>query len=511
MIDIPERVQDALRDGGYRKNYRIHVLQDGVTAETSLIKANWDGDWDSTSITEVGLYRFSSTSFFLFRWERYSEGGQATPTLISGEYVLEIELPGANTRIMAGSDPGTVIKIEKAYYTTIDNNTLVKEQVNFDERMCSDETIKFGLCEGTTLEFQYFDNPNITGKKIKAYVDVQYRDADKSLKWYTIPMGYFDVKECSYQMSTGIRKCSAYNKLMSSYLDQKANEMIEEAFGFTDEVYIIDILEYLLNGYGITAYDYNPVAPPPWGVNQQAAFCIPPQGVYHGIPFKYNYTSGTTGFGGDRGPLGPALLTENYGSDVITPAKNIYLDTVAYVKFYNWNVMQEYWDLPIRIRFDIDLNDIYEGLIGDERGVIFDWLNKMGTEYPGTIMQDLYSMRSLNALTNGYYGFPFFVDVLISDPPDPESPHTTVRKRFTCAKDPLVEEVVPITGTFDDLSHLTFRHVYSIIIVTPKSLQFGITPSASGIPGVADDISYAASFDPTIVATNEVYLFGTGR
>ena len=32
---------------------------------------------------------------------------------------------------------------------TIDNDTLVSESVKFDERMCSDDTIKFGLCEGS--------------------------------------------------------------------------------------------------------------------------------------------------------------------------------------------------------------------------------------------------------------------------------------------------------------------------------------------------------------------------
>lgn len=57
---------------------------------------------------------------------------------------------------------------------TIDNDTLVYESVKFDERMCSDTNLKFGLCEGTSLEFQAFNIPNITGRRINANVLVYY-------------------------------------------------------------------------------------------------------------------------------------------------------------------------------------------------------------------------------------------------------------------------------------------------------------------------------------------------
>ena len=58
---------------------------------------------------------------------------------------------------------------------TIDNNTLVSESVKFDERMCSGDTIKFGLCEGSSLEFQYFDHPNINGRRLNSFIDVEYK------------------------------------------------------------------------------------------------------------------------------------------------------------------------------------------------------------------------------------------------------------------------------------------------------------------------------------------------
>lgn len=65
---------------------------------------------------------------------------------------------------------------------TIDNNTLVSESVKFDERMCSGDTLKFGLCEGSSLEFQYFDHPNINGRRIQCFIDVEYMEPSIDVK-----------------------------------------------------------------------------------------------------------------------------------------------------------------------------------------------------------------------------------------------------------------------------------------------------------------------------------------
>lgn len=58
---------------------------------------------------------------------------------------------------------------------TIDNESLVSESVKIDERMCSGRYLKFGLCEGSSIEFQYFNHPNITGRRIEALIDVNYK------------------------------------------------------------------------------------------------------------------------------------------------------------------------------------------------------------------------------------------------------------------------------------------------------------------------------------------------
>lgn len=109
---------------------------------------------------------------------------------------------------------------------TLDNNRLVSESVKLDERMCSGKTLTFGLCEGSSLEFQYFDYENINGKRVKLMLDVEYLDEEGGLSWYEIPMGYYDVDSCPMQFSTGIRKATCYNKLKSEYLDRKANDLI---------------------------------------------------------------------------------------------------------------------------------------------------------------------------------------------------------------------------------------------------------------------------------------------
>lgn len=143
-----------------------------------------------------------------------------------------------NYRFVVLNEDGTESEIG-----TIDNNNLVSESVSIDERMCSGDTLKFGLCEGSSLEFQYFGLPNITGKRVQAFIDADYGEAEP----YTIPMGFFDVKKCSRQASTGIIKVTAYNKLQSDYLDQKANGLLIEAYSSPELQYATKTLDNIMS------------------------------------------------------------------------------------------------------------------------------------------------------------------------------------------------------------------------------------------------------------------------
>ena len=157
-----------------------------------------------------------------------------------------------NYRFQVLNDDGTVD-------FTIDNDNLVSESVNIDERMCSGDKIEYGLCEGSSLEFQYFGKENITGRQLKVFVDVEYGESTP----YAIPMGYFTVKNCSRQASTGIIKAVCYNKLQSDYLDQKANLIVAEQFASTTSLKIGALIRLMLKDYRIDANRQNvePVAP----------------------------------------------------------------------------------------------------------------------------------------------------------------------------------------------------------------------------------------------------------
>lgn len=165
-----------------------------------------------------------------------------------------------------------VLKSDGTVDFTIDNDSLVYESVKFDERMCSGDVLKFGLCEGSSLEFQYFDNPNITGRQLQCFIDVQYKDANGDLDDHTIPMGFFKVKKCSRQASTGIQKVTAYNKLQSDYLD--AN-IIQAATPIPSDFADGKISTYalrcrLLSNYSISYYKKTATA---LGIPEQATEC----------------------------------------------------------------------------------------------------------------------------------------------------------------------------------------------------------------------------------------------
>lgn len=272
MIDVPVLVKDALRDGRRLKNYKFMVLEKQVTRNiTYMTTFDTNNRQYTTGISEL-LYV-------------HIEASEPTATVTgrvnfpnSGYLPISIaHTQGTETFEAIGQfRTGSVIDFS-AYigpvfpeigltaealitYTTsyvddflIDNNNLVTESVKFDERMASGDTLKFGLSEGSSLEFQYFEKPNINGRRIRCEIDVQYEN-NGTLSYYTIPMGYFEVAQCPMQYSTGIYKPTAYNKLKSEYLDAKANTAIEGMIsdvGNDDEITIQTVMDLLLDGYAI--------------------------------------------------------------------------------------------------------------------------------------------------------------------------------------------------------------------------------------------------------------------
>lgn len=273
MIDIPVRVKDALREGNMRKNYKFHIHPNfTLLSETATVPFEFVAPYDQVFYITID----DATNDPLAGWEYsiYDSDG----TLIDAEFVPIYPL---------GPEPWTktyfTVPLTKGQYISfnipedigihvsindyvgdslfvIENDNLVKESVKIDERLCSSDTLQFGLCEGSSLEFQYFGFENITGKRIKAEVQVQYKDTDNTIKWHTIPMGWFTVAQTSRQASTGIMKVTAYNKLKSEYLDEAMDVQIKEYIakgetGYPGSLSLYKLLNLLLSTYSIEQYD----------------------------------------------------------------------------------------------------------------------------------------------------------------------------------------------------------------------------------------------------------------
>lgn len=284
MIDVPVRVKDALRSGDYRKNYKITVEGADVVSEhkyeepeieiylfygplgeywttrdilvslpddiikvriiiDSIVTAfGWDNDGYIAWMAEPQLFEFD--------WDNnittITMPDNFRDLSIRGNHVIQNQFIQADTEF-------TYVKVQGLIDNVIQNDRLVSGSVKFDERMCSDTELKFGLCEGTSVEFQYFDFSSILGKKIYINLDVEYKNADGVFEWYAIPMGWFDVEEISRQASTGIFKVTAYNKLMSKNLDSKINAELISILDNTisKSMPMYELLQLLTEGFAI--------------------------------------------------------------------------------------------------------------------------------------------------------------------------------------------------------------------------------------------------------------------
>lgn len=260
MIDVPVRVKDALRDGRLRKNYRFLVSK-YVTDYFHEADLTMDETYEAVDDGAIRVVGDDTVQFSLNVTTFGVDDTPTTTTILSilgsdGLYYVPLNAVSAGTAINPinlQSDSATVsvyhYKTGWMYKFTIDNDTLVKESVKIDDRMCSGSLLKFGLCEGASLEFQYFNHESIYGYQVQAFVDVQYVDDNSDLSWHTIPLGFYTVDQCPMQASTGIFKITAYNKLRSSYLDTNANAYLDEFFNGRTSVPFYEVRKALCDEY----------------------------------------------------------------------------------------------------------------------------------------------------------------------------------------------------------------------------------------------------------------------
>lgn len=284
MINVPARVMDALRDGRRLKEYLFcEVLEEGMARTDANGALNGMMGNYLFSVNQVSTGKPSAVVSYTQNGDTITE----TVYPMDGNplaYRITIPTDSTNQSIIFKESTTALAEIDLYYIKagiTIGNNNLVTESVKIDERMSSGDRLKFGLCEGASLEFQYFDKPSLTDKRIKAYVNVQYKDENEDLAWYMIPMGFFDVDKCPRQVSTGIFKVTAYNKLRSSYLDAKANQQIIDYVGSREgqSATVFGILKDLLSNFKIISnrgdpieFSYTVAADSYWYIDANASF-----------------------------------------------------------------------------------------------------------------------------------------------------------------------------------------------------------------------------------------------
>lgn len=274
MIEVPVAVKEALKDGRLKKEYKIKVFHYGEYWRDIF---RFDYSHYVYDITESDSYKLVSDTDFIFAYQRGGDYTLIYPEYIEGHYESEVLRLEQGDMLYDYNGGGSTIVVVSQLVNeppvivddfTLDNSKLVDESVLMDERMCSDSDIKYGLTEGTSIEFQYFGENNIKDKFIQVFIEIQYKDNDDSIKWYEIPIGYFDVENCTKQASTGIYKVIAYNRIKSSELDAVINDLIDDSVWFRrvrqdqsyDEVTTIDMLiNDMLVGISTSA-EYFPVS-----------------------------------------------------------------------------------------------------------------------------------------------------------------------------------------------------------------------------------------------------------
>lgn len=102
--------------------------------------------------------------------------------------------------------------------TDICNNLIVKDSASFTESLCSQDKLKFGLCESATFECEVVGVGNIKGAVIEVFCEVYCESNVTGAVWrndlaafvYPVPYGSFTVESCQRQADIIHRRIVAY-------------------------------------------------------------------------------------------------------------------------------------------------------------------------------------------------------------------------------------------------------------------------------------------------------------
>lgn len=98
------------------------------------------------------------------------------------------------------------------------NGLIVKDSVSFTESLCSQNALKFGLCEASIFECETVGVGNIKGAVIEVSCEIYCESTVTGAEWrsdleayiYSIPYGTFTVNSCQRQADIIHRKIVAY-------------------------------------------------------------------------------------------------------------------------------------------------------------------------------------------------------------------------------------------------------------------------------------------------------------
>lgn len=115
----------------------------------------------------------------------------------------------------------------------INNDMIVKDSVSFKESLCSQNTLKFGLCESPVFECEVVGVGNIKGAiievscEIEASLDVEGAEykPDIGMYVYSIPYGIFIIEEAKRQADMLHRRIVAYGRNYPENFDQFSNNV----------------------------------------------------------------------------------------------------------------------------------------------------------------------------------------------------------------------------------------------------------------------------------------------
>lgn len=171
------------------------------------------------------------------------------------------------------------ISFPNGEYSDLVNKDIVSESVTFTESVGSTNGLKFGLCEGATLEFDTFFNHNIRNLKIYAEIEIDISSLDQEFiteygttsddvdyTYYSIPYGYFYVDSCKRNAQNNQRRVVAYQNKWDVYntemMKSETFETLKMRAGVSvNNPYTIDMLKYScsnLNSVSLIPSDITP-------------------------------------------------------------------------------------------------------------------------------------------------------------------------------------------------------------------------------------------------------------